>query len=332
MFNSPDPSRLFPIQILSTASVICKLSICHISQVYWISVLMIGRLISQAWFAGGGWGGSRKAQTCRGRSSSFKLLQILWEVCDTSPFGSAGAHFHCRSAFGMGQYPADRRHGCIHSSAKSWQPRTNVASSDSKMKIFAFFGRGMASTKALIWPALTPSNCIWNVWEVLLMALLTKNVTVRAQKVGAECCKFTWHTVEKQVRWMQTLHAQICLGSICDFLRLMQRHAAEWGDRSQIATISLAATYNPYGVTLGAILGHALCTGTAVLGGTQTSVLLCCEQPSGLLGWNIMSHLLSRWGIATKMLAGTVHKPVHIFWGAGTQQCRSKTNNFVSQQ
>ena len=42
---------------------------------------------------------------------------------------------------------------------------------------------------------------------------------------------------------------------------------AEWGDRSQITTIALAAHKDPYGVTAGGILGHAFCTGLAVMGG-----------------------------------------------------------------
>ncbi|KAJ1386762.1 hypothetical protein B484DRAFT_459931 [Ochromonadaceae sp. CCMP2298] len=42
---------------------------------------------------------------------------------------------------------------------------------------------------------------------------------------------------------------------------------AEWGDRSQIATIALAASKNVYGVVLGGLIGHALCTGVAVIGG-----------------------------------------------------------------
>lgn len=42
---------------------------------------------------------------------------------------------------------------------------------------------------------------------------------------------------------------------------------AEWGDRSQISTLVLAARENFVSVTLGALLGHFLCTGLAVLGG-----------------------------------------------------------------
>lgn len=41
----------------------------------------------------------------------------------------------------------------------------------------------------------------------------------------------------------------------------------EWGDRSQIATIAMAAGQDYWWVTLGAVIGHACCTGVAVLGG-----------------------------------------------------------------
>eukprot|EP01026_Neomeris_dumetosa_P060221 TRINITY_DN56736_c0_g1_i3.p2 TRINITY_DN56736_c0_g1~~TRINITY_DN56736_c0_g1_i3.p2 ORF type:complete len:232 (-),score=29.61 TRINITY_DN56736_c0_g1_i3:305-1000(-) len=42
---------------------------------------------------------------------------------------------------------------------------------------------------------------------------------------------------------------------------------AEWGDRSQIATIGLATQDNVWGVSLGGIVGHIICTGAAVIGG-----------------------------------------------------------------
>ena len=42
---------------------------------------------------------------------------------------------------------------------------------------------------------------------------------------------------------------------------------AEWGDRSQFATIALAASENVYSVISAGIIGHGICTGIAVLGG-----------------------------------------------------------------
>jgi len=42
---------------------------------------------------------------------------------------------------------------------------------------------------------------------------------------------------------------------------------AEWGDRSQIATIAMAADYDPFGIIIGGSLGHGLATSTACIGG-----------------------------------------------------------------
>jgi len=48
---------------------------------------------------------------------------------------------------------------------------------------------------------------------------------------------------------------------------LMLTFLAEWGDRSQIATITLASHQNPIGVIVGACIGHSICTSLAVYGG-----------------------------------------------------------------
>lgn len=47
--------------------------------------------------------------------------------------------------------------------------------------------------------------------------------------------------------------------------------AAEWGDKSFLATIALAAASDPAGVVLGAVGGHGVATALAVAGGAALS-------------------------------------------------------------
>ena len=63
----------------------------------------------------------------------------------------------------------------------------------------------------------------------------------------------------------------------------------EWGDRSQIATIAMAAGQDYWLVTLGAIAGHACCTGMAVIGGAALA-----GRVSMRVGKLILSSLLLR--------------------------------------
>lgn len=58
---------------------------------------------------------------------------------------------------------------------------------------------------------------------------------------------------------------------------------AEWGDRSQIATIALAAAKNPFGVVLGGLIGHAFCTGLAVIGGKMLAARIS-ERAVAVIG------------------------------------------------
>lgn len=58
---------------------------------------------------------------------------------------------------------------------------------------------------------------------------------------------------------------------------------AEWGDRSQIATIALAASRDMTGVIVGGIIGHSICTGVAVIGGRLLATSIS-ERAVALMG------------------------------------------------
>lgn len=59
---------------------------------------------------------------------------------------------------------------------------------------------------------------------------------------------------------------------------------AEWGDRTQFATIALAAHNNLVGVTTGAIVGHTICTAIAVIGGRMIAGRISERTITGLGG------------------------------------------------
>lgn len=83
------------------------------------------------------------------------------------------------------------------------------------------------------------------------------------QSCDVETIKAATDVVEKAEVKLPKKHNLIAVFSEAFVLTFL----AEWGDRTQIATIALAARYNPIGVTLGSILGHAVCAAIAVIGG-----------------------------------------------------------------
>lgn len=74
----------------------------------------------------------------------------------------------------------------------------------------------------------------------------------------------------------------------------------EWGDRSQIATIAMAAGQDYWWVTGGAVSGHAICTAIAVIGGRAIAGRVSLRiGESSLIYVVIIDHLLTCWGSNT---------------------------------
>lgn len=89
---------------------------------------------------------------------------------------------------------------------------------------------------------------------------------------------------------------------------------AEWGDRSQLATIALAADFSVVGVCVGGIVGHTLCTGIAVVGGRMLANYVS-ERTVTLAGGTLfllfgLAALLNGYEEHTPAVAASVSTPM----------------------
>lgn len=112
------------------------------------------------------------------------------------------------------------------------------------------------------------------------LKLLYEASRIPAQTCSTEVVQAATSVVEKAEFKLpeEQTQVEICLQAfVLTFL-------AEWGDRTQIATIALAASNNPVGVTIGAILGHSVCTAIAVIGGRMLAGYISERTLTGLGG------------------------------------------------
>ncbi|PMB12353.1 hypothetical protein CEN48_17580 [Fischerella thermalis CCMEE 5282] len=104
--------------------------------------------------------------------------------------------------------------------------------------------------------------------EIVLFIAFGIKLLYEGNKMSAATCdteiveeaKTAVAEAEKQLKNQKSIWAILLEAFVLTFM-------AEWGDRTQFATITLAAANNPVGVTIGAILGHAICAAIAVIGG-----------------------------------------------------------------
>ncbi|WP_315789643.1 TMEM165/GDT1 family protein [Fischerella sp. JS2] len=115
--------------------------------------------------------------------------------------------------------------------------------------------------------SLLPKLYIYYAEIVLFIAFGIKLLYEGSKTPAANCdteiveeAKTAVAEAEKQLKNQKSIWAIVLEAFLLTFM-------AEWGDRTQFATITLAAANNPVGVTTGAILGHAICAAIAVIGG-----------------------------------------------------------------
>jgi Ca2+/H+ antiporter, TMEM165/GDT1 family len=103
-------------------------------------------------------------------------------------------------------------------------------------------------------------------YEAVKMSPECRDKTLALEDTSAECLSDAEReaieaVTEAERKLQKKTPFAICLEAF------VLTFVAEWGDRTQFATIALAASNSAVGVTIGAISGHAICSLIAVIGG-----------------------------------------------------------------
>lgn len=96
--------------------------------------------------------------------------------------------------------------------------------------------------------------------------IMEEKVLPETDTAEVECLNDNKGATSSKSGWLSSLTRTIYVAPVVIKVFTMV-FVAEWGDRSQISTVILAAREDSVGVFFGSFLGHALCTGLAVLGG-----------------------------------------------------------------
>lgn len=121
--------------------------------------------------------------------------------------------------------------------------------------------------------------------EVLLFAGFGLKLLYEARRMTVQACLDECLEAEETIERAEAKHPMKTSSSASGIMAeaFGLTFLGEWGDRTQIATITLAAANNPVGVTMGAVLGHAICAAIAVSVGRLVCTRLS-ERTITLLG------------------------------------------------